>query len=69
MSEPKGYCPFCSVSGWEICDHFTGYLRGKNVTAENPVLGSRTSNMLRPLKASEVTVNTGISVRVYARGK
>ncbi len=67
--EPKGYCPFCSVSGWEICDHFKGYLRHEGVFCELPSKTGRICKTTRPRKLNEVTVPTGVSIRVYARGK
>lgn len=63
MSEPKGDCPFCSVPKWHICDHFVGYLRDGKVCVD--LMHDRR----RPLTAREVNINTGVTNRVYAKGK
>lgn len=60
MSEPKGFCPFCKTPGWEICNHFVGYVRRGKIF--QPTL--RDGGM-KPLGPKDVTVETGVSVRVY----
>jgi hypothetical protein len=54
-----GFCPFCDCKGWEICDHFVGYLQSTNV--------ERSQLALRHLGGNEATVDTGVSIRVYSK--
>lgn len=64
--EPKGFCPFCDVTGWRICDHFTGYVRGDMVTNKSGQSKRGISN-LRPKRADDIAVNTEVSVRAYRK--
>jgi hypothetical protein len=65
--EPRGDCPFCDVPKWHVCDHFEGYLRGDRVT-DRQGLSARGRATLRPVRPGEIAVQTGVSVRVYAKG-
>lgn len=65
--EPKGFCPFCDVTGWRICDHFVGYVQGDHVKTVIENKYGRQAQSVRPKLASEVAVNTGVSVRAYRK--
>lgn len=57
----EGDCPFCDAPKWHICNHFVGYVRRDQVYSG---FGKRD---LRPKRANEVAVNTGVSVRAYRK--
>ncbi len=66
-TEPKGDCPFCDAPKWHVCDHFQGYVRGDQVTTDEHQK-KQGKNGLRPKRADDVAVNTGVSVRAYRKG-
>ncbi len=64
--EPKGDCPFCNAPKWHVCQHFTGYVRGDQVS--NPEHQRKLGkDSFRPKRADEVAVDTGVSVRAYRK--
>jgi hypothetical protein len=67
MTPNKGFCPFCTCTGWEICSHFVGYARGQNVFCEADTRYGGICKKERPLKPADVSVPTGVSIRVYSK--
>lgn len=61
-----GFCPFCKCCGWEICTQFVGYVRGNHVSVESGQTRAG-SHALRPKRANDVCVNTGVSIRAYRK--
>lgn len=66
MSEPKGDCPFCDARKWHVCKHFVGYVCGDKIVNDSGN-GRKGRRSLRPKRADEVAVDTGVSVRAYRR--
>ncbi len=64
----RGWCPFCDVPLWHICEHFVGYIRNGWITGADPIRKGHRVPMNRPIGKDEVAVDTGVSVRAYRRG-
>lgn len=64
--EPRGFCPYCEVTGWRICQHFAGYVRG-GMVVDDSGKGRPGKGNMRPKRADEVAVDTGVSVRAYRK--